>query len=141
MFQPAWAKGITSTCGFVVLFLATWSEIAVIVRRLNDLGRQRWEWVLMFLPVYNLYFGCVLLFSKGKTSRLEGPFGLLAKGIRLERERDWAGAFAYYRRAAVELRGHPDGEYAVECIRRLHEKLELADSTTESHTEPWLENE
>lgn len=124
---PHAREGVMQAAAFTVLSLASWSQIAVVIRRLNDLGRPRRDWVLMFCPIYNLYFGCVLLFTRGVQPAVSGPRETLALAHRLENDGDWEAAFHLYRQAALELEGEPDGEYAINCIRRLHERMELAE--------------
>lgn len=49
-----------------ILLLGGVAEICITVRRLHDLGRSGWHYWLFMIPLYNLYLGCVLLFSQGQ---------------------------------------------------------------------------
>ncbi|MEM7414425.1 MAG: DUF805 domain-containing protein [Gemmatimonadota bacterium] len=55
--------------GIGVLIAGTWAGICMTVKRLHDLGRPGWHFLLFMIPLYNLYLGLVLLFKKGT----EGP--------------------------------------------------------------------
>ena len=50
--------GVMGICGQIVLAF-------VMVRRLHDLDRPGWHFWLLFVPIYNLYLGIVMLFTKG----------------------------------------------------------------------------
>lgn len=119
-----------------VLF-GMWSEMSATVRRLHDLDRPGWHWVLGMIPLYNLWLGLELLLRPGTIGdNRYGPDPLLegaAEADRLlliasrhEMDGDWSAAFDTYRLAAEKLEGHPGREYAIECIRRLHEKMATA---------------
>ena len=47
---------------FIAAFLA---EVCVTVRRLHDLDRTGWRWLLSFVPFVNLYIWCMLVFEPG----------------------------------------------------------------------------
>lgn len=38
---------------------------AITVKRLHDLGRPGWHWLLLLIPIYNFYLTLVLLFRRG----------------------------------------------------------------------------
>lgn len=42
-----------------------WAGIAITVKRLHDLDRPGWHWLLLAVPFYNIYLGLVLLFARG----------------------------------------------------------------------------
>jgi uncharacterized membrane protein YhaH (DUF805 family) len=52
----------------------SWTGIAITVKRLHDLGRPGWHWWLLFIPLYNIYLGLVLLLQRGTPGQnLYGP--------------------------------------------------------------------
>ena len=125
---------------FGVLFAYMWSETAVTVKRLHDIGRPGMHWFLLLLPVYNMYLSLVLLFQPGAVGDNEygkDPVGhddsrgesLLTAANRHEMNGDWGQAFELYRLAAQKLDGQPDREYAVNCIKRLQEKVTLGQAS------------
>lgn len=54
------AGGVLGMCGQIVLAF-------VMVKRLHDLDRPGWHFWLLLVPIYNLYLGLVMLFTKGTT--------------------------------------------------------------------------
>lgn len=46
-----------------------------------------------------------------------------------ETDGEWELAFRHYKRAAEQLQGHQDGEYAENCIKRLAEKMERGEQS------------
>ncbi len=81
---------ITATVGLAVLGVVTgsplvgvpivgvvvagiWAGVCVTIKRLHDLGRPGWHWLLLAVPLYNMYLGLVLLFKKG--TRGSNEFG------------------------------------------------------------------
>ena len=48
-----------------VILAGTWAAIAITVKRLHDLGRPGWHFLLLGIPIYNLWLGLVLLFKRG----------------------------------------------------------------------------
>jgi uncharacterized membrane protein YhaH (DUF805 family) len=48
-----------------VVLAGVWAGIAITVKRLHDLGRPGWHWLLLAVPLYNIYLGLVLLFQRG----------------------------------------------------------------------------
>ena len=42
-----------------------WAGICITIKRLHDLERPAWHWLLLMVPLYNIYLGLVLLFQKG----------------------------------------------------------------------------
>ncbi len=48
-----------------VVLAGTWMGIAITVKRLHDLDRPGWHWWLLFIPLYNVYLGLVLLLKQG----------------------------------------------------------------------------
>lgn len=118
------------------ILFGMWSEMSATVRRLHDLDRPGWHWVLGMIPLYNMWLGLVLLLRAGTIGDnqygpdplLEGASEadrLLLIASRHEMEGDWPAAFDTYRHAAEKLDGRPERDYAVECIRRLQEKVAL----------------
>lgn len=50
----------------VGVFVATLvAGFAITVKRLHDLGRPGWHWLLLLIPLYNFYLTLVLLFRRG----------------------------------------------------------------------------
>ena len=41
--------------------------IMLIIRRLHDIGRSGWWWLLVFIPLINVIFGIYLMAKKGET--------------------------------------------------------------------------
>ncbi len=48
-----------------VVVAAVVAGFAITVKRLHDLGRTGWHWLLLLIPLYNFYLTLVLLFRKG----------------------------------------------------------------------------
>ena len=42
-----------------------WAGVCITIKRLHDLERPAWHWLLLAVPIYNIYLGLVLLFQKG----------------------------------------------------------------------------
>jgi uncharacterized membrane protein YhaH (DUF805 family) len=42
-----------------------WAGVCVTIKRLHDLGRPAWHWLLFIVPLYNIYLGIVLVFQRG----------------------------------------------------------------------------
>lgn len=53
--------------GFIVGIGAAIIQAFFVVKRCHDLGRSGTHYWLMYIPLYNIYFGLVLLFTKGET--------------------------------------------------------------------------
>ena len=51
--------------GFVIGIGAAIIQAFLVVKRLHDLGKPGWQYFLMYVPLYNIYLGIVLLFVKG----------------------------------------------------------------------------
>ena len=52
--------------GFVVGIGAVVVQAFLVVKRCHDLGKSGKHYWLMYIPLYNIYFGLVLLFVKGE---------------------------------------------------------------------------
>jgi uncharacterized membrane protein YhaH (DUF805 family) len=48
-----------------VVLAGIWAGMCITFKRLHDLDRPSWHWLLLMIPLYNLYLGLVLLFQKG----------------------------------------------------------------------------
>ena len=48
-----------------VMVAGIWAAVCITIKRLHDLDRPGWHWWLLMIPLYNMYLGLVLLFSKG----------------------------------------------------------------------------
>ena len=115
----------------IVLGIAAWSEWAVTVRRLADLGRPQWHWLLMLIPIYNLFLSIELLFSAGTSSlpktftheRLNPGQQWLREGMRFDSLGDYDHAFECYKHAIDELQGEPEADAAIKRLQQLQEKL------------------
>ena len=58
-----------------------WAAIAITVKRLHDLERPGWHFLLMAIPIYNIYLGLRLLCGSGTEGANEyGPDPLAIKG-------------------------------------------------------------
>ena len=64
-----------------VILGGLWAAISITVKRLHDLGRPGWHFLLLMVPIYNLYLGLVLLLKRGTWGRNEyGPDPLASGG-------------------------------------------------------------
>jgi len=56
---------VATSVSYLVSFvgIVIWSFL--VVKRLHDLGKPGWHYWLMYIPLYNVYLGLVLLFTKG----------------------------------------------------------------------------
>lgn len=52
-----------------VLWTGAWVGLAVIVKRLHDLDRPGWHFILLGIPIYNLYLWFLLLCRGGTVGR------------------------------------------------------------------------
>lgn len=59
--DPAIATGVSYVV--TIIGVVIWSFL--VVKRLHDLGKPGWHYWLMYIPLYNVYLGLVLLFVKG----------------------------------------------------------------------------
>ena len=107
------------------------------VRRLHDIDRPGSDWFLLIVPIYNIYLSALLVLKEGTVGPNrygEDPVGsgysedenLLIAASRLEMTGDWNRAFELYREASEKLAGQPNEEYAINCIKRLQQKIALA---------------
>jgi uncharacterized membrane protein YhaH (DUF805 family) len=53
--------------GFLIGAVGGAAQAFIAVRRLHDLGKPGWHYWLFFVPLYNIYLGLVLLFTRGVT--------------------------------------------------------------------------
>ena len=70
----------------LVLVLVLIDDIGVSLRRLEDLGRPRWHFWLLFVPIYNIYLGLQFFFKRGvynQTERQSASLGTTT-GVREE---------------------------------------------------------
>lgn len=51
--------------GVGVLVAGGWAGVCITIKRLHDLNRPGWHWLLFVVPIYNFYLGAVLIFRKG----------------------------------------------------------------------------
>ena len=42
-----------------------WAGVAITMKRLHDIERPSWHFLLMMVPIYNVYLGLLLLFKQG----------------------------------------------------------------------------
>ncbi len=64
-----------------VILGGVWAAIAITVKRLHDLGRPGWHFLLLGIPIYNLWLGLVLLLKRGTWGPNEyGPDPLASGG-------------------------------------------------------------
>lgn len=61
--DPAVAAGMSYV--ITVVGIVVWSFL--VVKRLHDLGKPGWHYWLIFVPLYNIYLGIVLLLTRGVT--------------------------------------------------------------------------
>ena len=77
VFEGNTAAGIIGIVGlvliFAVLILGVFSDAAVTVRRLHDLGKPGSEFWYLLIPIYNIILGFILLFKKG--FEMENEYG------------------------------------------------------------------
>lgn len=71
-FAVGFASGVSGqsiqdagALGFVIGVLGCSAQAFIAVRRLHDLGKPGWHFWLFFVPLYNIYLGLVLLFTRG----------------------------------------------------------------------------
>jgi uncharacterized membrane protein YhaH (DUF805 family) len=63
-----------SSLGFIVGVGYTIVQGFLVVKRLHDLGRPGTHYWLFYVPLYNIYFGLIVLFTKGASGSNEfGP--------------------------------------------------------------------
>ena len=58
----AWLAALAA---WTIVLAACFAELAVTVRRLHDLDRTGWQWLLGFVPLLNLYIWFLLIFQPG----------------------------------------------------------------------------
>src|SRR5438128_188550 len=46
----------------ILQLLSIWPSVCLVVKRLHDLGRPGTHYWLLFVPFYNLYLACLILF-------------------------------------------------------------------------------
>lgn len=121
-------------------FAIFWMGIVVCIKRLHDLDRPGSHWLLLLIPIYNLYLGIVLLVKPGTVgANRYGPDPLgaastsaaetvLSEAYRHEMNGDWERAVELYKSAAAKLEGDTDGQYALQCIERIQKKMEVANT-------------
>ena len=63
--------GLVILCGYMLLYSIM--SICMVVRRLHDINKSGWLWLLSFVPLLNLYL-IYLLCKKGKTHDVDVPF-------------------------------------------------------------------
>jgi uncharacterized membrane protein YhaH (DUF805 family) len=62
---PPWGKTAMAILFLLVILLVMIDDIAVTLRRLEDLGRPRSHFWLLLIPFYNIYLGLLLFFKPG----------------------------------------------------------------------------
>jgi uncharacterized membrane protein YhaH (DUF805 family) len=87
-----WLRVFITIMYFVTLFVLLLDEVEVTVRRLRDLGRPRFHFWFLFIPIYNIYLGIVLL---------------LRPGITVTEDADLPGSPS----STLSQSDHPSGEY------------------------------
>lgn len=63
--------GLVILCGYMLLYSIM--SICMLVRRLHDIDKSGWLWLLSFVPILNIYL-IYLLCKKGKTHDADVPF-------------------------------------------------------------------
>jgi uncharacterized membrane protein YhaH (DUF805 family) len=63
-------SGLTDSMLFMlpaagVLVAGVWAGVCITIKRLHDLNRPGWHWLLFMIPLYNIYLAILLLFKKG----------------------------------------------------------------------------
>jgi uncharacterized membrane protein YhaH (DUF805 family) len=56
------------------------AAVAITVKRLHDLGRPGWHFLLFMVPLYNIYLGLVCLFQRGTLGPNQYGWDPLAPG-------------------------------------------------------------
>lgn len=65
-----------------VAWAGSWIGLAVIVKRLHDLGRPGWHFLLLGIPIYNLWLWVLLLCRGGTVGRnAYGPDPFLRRRV------------------------------------------------------------
>ena len=57
----------------IPLFSTVYFQYAWMARRLRDLGRPAWHFLLLFVPIYNIYLFLVLCLKNGVTPETNQP--------------------------------------------------------------------
>jgi hypothetical protein len=88
---PKWASDFVAILYLLVLLLIFVDEVGVTLRRLEDLGRPRFHFWLLFIPLYNIYLGLLLLLQAtsnkpGETAGAALPSAELPAGSTLAAE-------------------------------------------------------
>jgi uncharacterized membrane protein YhaH (DUF805 family) len=60
-------ESLTFIVYLVMVVILVWINISVVVRRLHDLDRSGWFWLLQIIPLVNIGLAIYLLFFKGTT--------------------------------------------------------------------------
>jgi uncharacterized membrane protein YhaH (DUF805 family) len=80
-FAVGFASGVSGqsveaagALGFVIGIVGCAAQAFIAVRRLHDLGKPGSHYWFFFVPLYNIYFGLILLFTRGVSGSNEyGP--------------------------------------------------------------------
>jgi len=118
----------------IAVVLAVWSQVAIVVKRLHDLGRPGEHCFLLCLPLYNLYLGIVLSCKPGTIGVNEfGPDpiqtglseveGVLNAACRNQCRGDWQCALEQYQAASRLVETQQDREYVDHCIADLELRI------------------
>lgn len=71
-FAVGFASGVSGggveaagALGFTIGIVGGAAQAFIAVRRLHDLGKPGWHYWLLLVPLYNIYLGLILLFTRG----------------------------------------------------------------------------
>jgi uncharacterized membrane protein YhaH (DUF805 family) len=62
-------SGVVLVIGIILLLVSCIVDIFIVIKRFHDLNRPGIHFLLLLIPLYNIYLAFVLLFKKGT----EGP--------------------------------------------------------------------
>lgn len=134
--------------GGAILAAAIWSQIAVALKRLHDLGRPNWHLSLFLIPFYNVYLGFVLVFKSGTIGAnaygadplqagLSEAESLLNCAFRHEMRGDWDRALELYNSAAQKSHGEAEAAYPTNCVKRVQVKVDAGKNEAPSQ-DSWV---
>jgi uncharacterized membrane protein YhaH (DUF805 family) len=128
------AHQLAQVVTLLATILAVWSQVAIVVKRLHDLGRPGAHCFLLSVPLYNLYLGIVLSCKPGTIGANEfGPdprqTGLndletvLNAASRHQSRGDWHPALELYQSASRLVETQQDQGYVDHCIADLQLRI------------------
>ena len=65
LLASEWLTGLFMVPVIGVGLAGAWAAMAITIKRLHDLDRPGWHFLLMAIPIYNIFLGLVLFFAPG----------------------------------------------------------------------------